>query len=149
MLKPMPKGSTALRLPVSTIQHVLIDTTLQTPANPPAPSRASEKATQSWQAYVNGGAVADDARYLQMSREEEFKYLETMRNTTSGASTSPKPARLIELSPEKKSVSENANLLIDLEVGPGLEIGKYPQSYAGAPSYKGKDKTKTCPNYLD
>jgi hypothetical protein len=85
---------------------------------------------------------------MQMSREEEARYLESMRNTTPGASTPSKPARLIELSPEKKSVSKNADLLIDLEVGSGLEIGKYQQPY---PSYKGKakGKAKTCPNYLD
>jgi hypothetical protein len=146
MLKPVQNGSTSFRPPPSTAQHILINTTFQIPANPPATPRASEKATQSWQTYVNGGAAADDAQYLQMSREEEARYLERMRNTAPGASTSPKPARLIELSSEKKSVSKNADLLIDLEVGSGLEKGEYQQPY---PSYNGKGKTKTCPNYLD
>jgi helicase required for RNAi-mediated heterochromatin assembly 1 len=108
---------------------------------------------ESWQAYVDGGAAADDAQYLQKSREEEARYLETMRNTTPNASASSKPARLIELSPEKKSVSKNADLLIDLDFGPALEMGQHQQSYVGAATYKGKGKgkgkVKTCPNYLD
>jgi helicase required for RNAi-mediated heterochromatin assembly 1 len=130
--------------------------------------------TDNWQAYVNGGAAADDAEYLQKSKEEEAKYLEAMRNTTPVAGSlskrgapielspekkpvpkiadsSSKSARLIELSPEKKSVSKNADLLIDLDISPAPVMRQLQQSYAGAASYKGKGKgkVKATPNFLD
>jgi helicase required for RNAi-mediated heterochromatin assembly 1 len=168
----MPNGSASRRPLPTTTQQVLIDLPFQTPANPPATSRPLQSVPNEWKAYVNGGAATDDARYLQKSREEEAKYLETIRKTTPVAASSSKPAielspekksvsqmadpsskpaRLVELSPEKKSVSQNANLLIDLDFGPVSGMGHIQQSYTGAASYKGKGKGKAqaCPNFLD
>jgi helicase required for RNAi-mediated heterochromatin assembly 1 len=174
MLKSMPNGTTSRRPPPTITPHVLIELPYQKPANPPATSRLSEYVTDNWQAYVNGGAAADDAEYLQKSKEEEAKYLEDMRNTTPVAGSSSKrgapielspekkpvpkiadspskSARLIELSPEKKAVSKNASLLIDLDISHAPVMGQLQQSYAGAASYKGKGKgkVKTTPNFLD
>jgi helicase required for RNAi-mediated heterochromatin assembly 1 len=172
MLKSTPNGSASRRPLPTTTQQVLIDFPFQTPANPPATSRLSGSIPKEWKAYVNGGAATDDAKYLQKGREEEAKYLEAIRKTTPVAGSSSRPAtglslekksvtqmadsssksaRLIKLSPEKKSVSKNANLLIDLDVGPASGMGQIQQSYTGAASYKGKGKGKAqaCLNFLD
>jgi helicase required for RNAi-mediated heterochromatin assembly 1 len=61
--------------------------------------------------------MADDARYLQKAKEEEAKYLETIRNTPPITAGSSKATKLVEVSPEKKTVSKNTNLLIDLDLG--------------------------------
>jgi ribosomal protein L3 len=91
--------------------------------------------------------VADDARYLQKAREEEAEHLETVRNTPPATAGSSKSPKLVEVSPEKKNVSKNVNLLIDLDFGAEVSA---PQSYANAASSgKGKGKAKPSQNFLN
>jgi hypothetical protein len=93
--------------------------------------------------------VADDARYLQKAREEEAEHLETVRNTPPATAGSSKSPKLVEVSPEKKTVSKNAHLLVDLDFG--VEVN-YQQSYANAASSgkcKGKGKARLSQNFLD
>jgi hypothetical protein len=91
--------------------------------------------------------VADGARYLQKAKEEEAKYLEVVRNTPPVAGGSSKATKLVEVSPEKKNVSKNVNLLIDLDFGAEVSA---PQSYANAASSgKGKGKAKPSQNFLN
>lgn len=46
----------------------------------------------SWQAYVNGGAQADDARFLRKAQEEEAKYVEAMSQRLTKDNEDPNPA---------------------------------------------------------
>jgi len=138
-------------------RNLLLETTYQTPANPTPASRTpdnSDSTAERWQAYINGGAAADDVHYLQKTKEEEAKYLETIRNNPPALDTASISTKLIELSPEKKSASKNADLLIDLDVGTVTDVsqrqsGIKPLSYANAASSKEKNKVKTSFNLLD
>lgn len=146
MLKSAPSGAIASRAPPSTSRHLLIDSSFQTPANPPPPSRSPDE----WHTYANGDAQVDDARLFQKRREMEAAFEETRRNATPGPSAVPRssatPAsnagpsnsgRLIETSPKQpaESVSGNTNLLVDLDVNAGYESYRPQQprsSYASA-----------------
>ncbi|KAF1915851.1 P-loop containing nucleoside triphosphate hydrolase protein [Ampelomyces quisqualis] len=149
MLKSVPNG-TSLRPSSSAAQHLSSETTFQKPANPVPVSKDSET-SQVWHSYVNGGAAADDARYVQKAREEQATYAETMRSMTPGSHAGAKSKRLIELSPEKKSVSTSASaiLLIDLDMSSGLEVNSHQQSYASAAAPQDSSRTSARMNLLD
>jgi helicase required for RNAi-mediated heterochromatin assembly 1 len=130
MLKAAPNG----RQPPSATRNLLANATYQMPANPMPTSRtpaASSGSGEKWQAYVNGGAAADDAQFVLRAKEEAAKYLEFVRNTPPAASESFKPSKLIEVSPVKKAISRNANLLIDLDLG----LGTAPEPSLPQPSW--------------
>lgn len=146
MLKAVPNGRQASSAP----NNLIANTTYQMPATPQpvsgtsaAPGGSNEK----WSTYANGGVVADDARYMQM-RKDEAQKLELIRNTPSIAGPSSNPTRLIEVSPEKKAISGNANLLIDLD----LDLGTAPEpshaqhSWAQTASSTNKGKAVAKPN---
>jgi hypothetical protein len=84
------------------------------------------------------------------AREEQAKFGKVFRNTPPAVGSS-KPAKLVEISPEKKAVSKNANLLIDLD----LDLGQAPppmngqQSYATSSRSKGKAVAKANMSLLD
>jgi hypothetical protein len=154
MLKTVSNAATS-RQPAPAARNLLVDTTDQMPANPvPVPvSRTPEPSTSSsekWQAYVNRGIDKDDAQYMQKAREEQAKFGKVFRNTPPAVGSS-KPAKLVEISPEKKAVSKNANLLIDLD----LDLGQAPppmngqQSYATSSRSKGKAVAKANMSLLD
>ncbi|KAF2030927.1 P-loop containing nucleoside triphosphate hydrolase protein [Setomelanomma holmii] len=105
----------------------------------------SDSTSEKWQAFVNGGAAADDARVHQKMKEEEAKYLETIRKSPRiEAASSSRPAKLVQVSPAKKAaVSTNANLLID------LDVGAQSKSYAGAASSRCQGASNTSMNLLD
>jgi helicase required for RNAi-mediated heterochromatin assembly 1 len=150
MLKTTPNGSSSLRLQPSGTHHFLLDTTCPVPSNPSPASRTrvnSESSHGQWEAYTNGGVIADDARYLQKAKEEQAEDLEPFRKTPPNAGGSAKAKKLVEVSLEKKTASKNAGLLIDLDIG--TEVS-YPQSYANAASsWKGKGTAKPGQNFLD
>lgn len=118
MLKGPKIVPISTRRPPPQPQGLLLDSSFQTPANPPAPSGSPAK----WQAYVNGGAKADDARMLNKRREQEAAFEEQLRNSTphprAAADADAGPSRLVETSPQKAapSVSGNTSLLIDLDI---------------------------------
>jgi helicase required for RNAi-mediated heterochromatin assembly 1 len=147
-IKSMLKTSS--NQPPQATRNLLLDSTFQTPSSPiPVPISTTldnaSSTTARWQTHVNGGVTADDARALQKMKEEEAKYLETIRKIPqSDIASSIKPTKLIQVSPEKKSaISTNANLLID------IDVGARTSSYAGAVSSKSKGKTKASMNLLD
>jgi helicase required for RNAi-mediated heterochromatin assembly 1 len=156
MLKTVPNGVSS-RQPSSATYNPLVDTTYQMPANPvpmqaPRTPEPSTSSGEKWQAHVNGGVAKDDAHYVQKAREEQAKLREVLSNTPPHAASS-KPAKLIEVSPEKKAVSKNANLLIDLD----LDLGQAPTPMGGQRSYantsasngKGKAVAKANTSLLD
>ncbi|KAH6644260.1 P-loop containing nucleoside triphosphate hydrolase protein [Boeremia exigua] len=133
MLKSAPNGGIRSRPSRSASRNLLLDSTFQTPANPPPPSGSSDR----WRAYVNGGAEVDDARLLQRRREEEASFEASRRNGAPQRAATPvayagpnTPGRLIETSPRKTSASMSANteLLVD------LDINSQYRSYAQPPS---------------
>lgn len=87
-----------------------------------------------------GGVAADDAQYMQKARQEQARYLEVIRNTPPVSSSTLNPAKLIEVSPEKKVISKNANLLIDLDLGPDPASIYNQGSHAKTASSKSKGK---------
>ncbi|KAJ4367927.1 hypothetical protein N0V86_009767 [Didymella sp. IMI 355093] len=114
---------------------------------PPFKSRGIPRSgsPDKWHAYVNGGAKQDDARILQVHKEENAAFQEQRHNSTprpaadsSAAHASPSVSdRLIETSPQKPapSVSSNTGLLLDLDINSTCEA--HPQqpsraSYATA-----------------
>jgi hypothetical protein len=156
MLRPAPNGVYSSRPPPSTAQVMLLDTTYQTPNNPAAPPITPESSagvTEKWEAYVKGGAAVDDARVLQLAREEEARYLEAIRNTPLASRLPSTSTQLIQVSPEKKAASENTNLLIDLDIGSQLESSRAHHtgnvSYAKAASSRGNGRAKSDINLLD
>jgi helicase required for RNAi-mediated heterochromatin assembly 1 len=121
-------------------RNLLLDANRQVPANPPLQSGSPDK----WHAYINGGAQADDARALQKQREENAAFEVARRNGTPQSAAAPgTTGTLIETSPRKpnSSVSNNTNLLVDLDVRTGS--GAYqPQQ---ARSYASAAKSETTP----
>lgn len=119
MLKA-PKATAASRAVPSNSRGLLLDSGFQRPANPPPSSQSSDR----WEAYVNGGAKEDDARMLQMLRQEDAAWEEQRRNDkprpfTLGAVNLDLKAssKLIETSPQKVlSAAGNAGLLVDLDM---------------------------------
>jgi helicase required for RNAi-mediated heterochromatin assembly 1 len=135
-----------------TSRHLLLDTAAQVPAKPtPCPTVPENLNSKSnrWNAYINGGAAADDVKVLQRSRDEEAQYLETIRNVPTTTVLSSKTTKLIEVSPKKKAVSENTSLLVDLNFDVESESDYRQQSYANAASLKSKNNIKANINLLD
>ncbi|KAF2134773.1 P-loop containing nucleoside triphosphate hydrolase protein [Dothidotthia symphoricarpi CBS 119687] len=142
VLKPTPnrpKGP-------STKHNLSFDNTYQTPSNPVASSMShagSGNRAREWQAYTNGGAQADDARALQMRKEQEAEFQKTIadagqvagfRSASAGASSTP--ARLAEASPANGTVSSNTRLLIDIDEN----VDTFPLANAASSKAKGKGK---------
>ncbi|KAH4973379.1 hypothetical protein HBI78_001190 [Parastagonospora nodorum] len=151
MLKAVPNGQ---QLPSAT-NNLVTNTTYQMPVNPMPASRtpaAPGGSNEKWSTYVNGGVAADDARYMK-KRKDEAQNLELIRNTPPTAGPSLNPTKLIEISPEKKAISGNANLLIDLDLdlGTALNPSHAPHSWAKAASSnkKGKAPAKSNMSLLD
>jgi helicase required for RNAi-mediated heterochromatin assembly 1 len=152
MLKTVPNGTGGYRQATSTSRNLLPETTYQTPANP-MPVRTpdnSDSTTERWQAYTNGGAAEDDARMLQKMKEEEAQHL------VSAAGSSSKSAKLITVSPQKATVSKNADLLIDLDFGTDMYAVQPPPGFgtslsanAASSSSNGKGNGKATVNLLD
>lgn len=124
MLKCGP--TRAARPPPSTSDHLLLDSEFQISANPPSTSGSSDK----WNAYVNGGAKADDARLLQKRREEDAAYEAARFDSANRYSTQANAGesmcasgKLIETSPQKPhaSISANTSLLVDLDINRDYE----------------------------
>jgi hypothetical protein len=156
MLRPAPNGVYSSHPLPSTAQVMLLDTVYQTPSNlaaPPMTPESSTGVTEKWEAYVNGGAAVDDARVLQLAREEEARYLEAMRSTPPASRLPFTSTKLIQVSPEKKAASKNTNLLIDLDIGSQPELSGAHHtgsiSYANAASSRGKGRVKADINLLD
>jgi hypothetical protein len=86
-------------------------------------------------------------------RKDEAQNLELIRNTPPTAGPSSNPTKLIEISPEKKAISGNANLLIDLDLdlGTAPNPSHAPHSWAKAASlnHKGKASVKANMSLLD
>jgi helicase required for RNAi-mediated heterochromatin assembly 1 len=157
----MLKASKAVpvsRAPPPKSHGLLLDSELQRPANPSPQSGFPDK----WHAYVNGGAKQDDARMLQIHKEENATFEEQRHNST------PRPAadrpaahagssgssKLIETSPQKPapSVYGNTGLLLDLDINSTYEA--HPQhpsraSYASAVQSKKKSYGGSQFNLLD
>jgi helicase required for RNAi-mediated heterochromatin assembly 1 len=133
-------------------RHLLLDTAAQVPASttpcPTVPQNLNSRSDR-WNAYINGGAAADDVKVLQRGRDEQAQYLETIRNVPTTIVLSSKATKLIEVSPKNKAVSKNANLLVDLNFDVEPESNYRQQSYANAASITSKDKTKMNTNLLD
>jgi hypothetical protein len=121
------------------------------PANPvPVPASRTQEplssSSEKWQAYVKGGAVADDAQYMQKARKERTKFSEAVCSTPPPVGSSMS-AKLVQISPEQ-AVSKKANLLIDLD----LDLGQAraptygQQSYTSASAAKGKGRAVAKPN---
>lgn len=151
MLKAVPNGRQA----PSPSNNLIANNTYQMPATPLPVSRtlaAPGGSNEKWSTYANGGVAADDARYMQ-KRKDEAQNLELIRNTPPTAGPSSNPTRLIEVSPEKKAISGNANLLIDLDLdlGTAPEPSRAQHSWAKAASSnnKGKAPVKANMNLLD
>lgn len=148
MLKSVPNGTGSFRQAPSTSGNLLLDTTYQTPANPVPAPRSPDK----WHAYVNGGAAADGAAVIRKRKAEEAKFLEASRNTSPVADQSGS-SRLVEVSPEKKSISGNAKLLIDLDMDApdivSVPHGGGTSSYATAASSKRKSTANANMSLLD
>lgn len=136
MLKSATYGATSFRAGPSTSRNLLIDSSFQTPANPP-PSGSPGN----WRAYIDGGAQGDDNRLLQKRREEEAAFEVARRDDTAhraaskvqDAGTASVSGTLIETSPRKSvaSVSGNTDLLIDLDISESLD-GRQPQQATGS-----------------
>jgi helicase required for RNAi-mediated heterochromatin assembly 1 len=111
--RPLLKSGPSRQRP-SPPRNLLIDSSFQTPANPPPTFSSPEK----WDAYVDGGAKADDARMLAKRKEEDAAYEAARRD---GMVQSGRTGKLIETSPQKPraSVSKNTELLIDLDLNNG------------------------------
>lgn len=142
-------GAHQSRQQPSTPPRLLLDIGFQAPANPPPAAGLSEK----WEAYVNGGAKADDARLLQKRRDQNTGFEEARCNgavqsatpTSAGGVTSD-TGKLIDTSPKKPraSLSPSTSLLVDL----GLSDHTY-QSHAST-AESGKTKAARCKiNLLD
>ncbi|KAH8712271.1 P-loop containing nucleoside triphosphate hydrolase protein [Phaeosphaeriaceae sp. PMI808] len=115
MLKTVPSG----------IQPSNRLTTLSTAPNHLFSSHMTP--TRFFGTFMHEGARVEDDQVLQ--KEAEAKYPDAFSSISS--------MRLTEESLSKLTVSKNAELLIDLDVGPKLS------SYANAASMKSKGKTKT------
>lgn len=135
----------------------MANTTYQTPANPIPASRVSENTdstSEKWAAYTNGGAAAEDARDFKMMKDEEARHLESVRKTPPPVPSSSKSATLIKVSPEKKVVSKNLDLLIDLDFGITTQaprrplVCEGPSSNATSSRINGRGKAATI-NLLD
>jgi helicase required for RNAi-mediated heterochromatin assembly 1 len=158
MLKTVPNGTGGYRQATSTSRNLLPETTYQTPANP-MPVRTpdnSDSTTERWQAYTNGGAAEDDARMLQKMKEEEAQHLASLHDPVVAAGSSSKSAKLITVSPQKATVSKNADLLIDLDFGTDMYAVQPPPGFgtsssANVASSNGnpKGKGKATVNLLD
>jgi helicase required for RNAi-mediated heterochromatin assembly 1 len=151
MLKSTPNGIRSLR-PQSATRQPLLDTAYQVSSNSMPTSKIPENPASpdgKWQAYTNGGAATDDAKFLQKIKQEQAAYLETIHNIPPAAVGSSKATKLVEISPEKKAVSKNTNLLIDLDFGAEPEI-HHQQSYANViSSGKGRVKARMSKSFLD
>jgi hypothetical protein len=113
-------------------RNMLLDTTFQVPSNPIPPSRTPESSAdtaEKWGSYINGGAVADDARYFDVAKEEEDKFQELTNGMAPATSEPSDPNKLIQVSPVKTR-SKNANLLIDLDVGTEPESSHVSYAHA-------------------
>lgn len=97
-----------------------------------------------WQEYTEGGgAAADDARHVQLVKEQQ------RRNVTPSVAAGASSARLIEVSPEKKTVSKNTDLLIDLNFDVAPEAEPRRQSYVNAASADARVTTQSTMSLLD
>jgi helicase required for RNAi-mediated heterochromatin assembly 1 len=156
MLKTVSNGAGGVRQAPAASRSLMANTTYQTPANPIPPSRASENTdstSEKWAAYTNGGAEAEDARAFKMMKDEEARHLETIRNTPPPVPPSSRSATLIKVSPEKKAVSKNLDLLIDLDFGITTHaprrplVCEGPSSNATSSRINGRGKATTV-NFL-
>lgn len=147
MLKTPTNAATSSRVTPSTSRNLRLDSSFQTPANPPALSGSPDK----WETYVNGGAQVDDARLLQKRREEEAAFENARRDgldqskASNAAYTRMTNASgtLIQTSPRKPtaSVSGNTDLLVNLDINTSYDAHPPQQqavSYASAARCKGK-----------
>jgi hypothetical protein len=157
MLKTVPNGAGGVRLAPTTPRGLMANTTYQTPANPVPASRTSDNTDSTSEkraAYTNGGAVAEDARDFKIMKDEEARHLEIFRNTPPPVPSSSKPANLIKFSPEKRAVSKNFDLLIDLDFGSTTQAPRRPPVCEGPSSnttssrINGRGKATTV-NLLD
>ncbi|KAI8938282.1 hypothetical protein NX059_005940 [Plenodomus lindquistii] len=96
--------------------------------------QGSDSTTEQWEAYANGGVIMDDTRAMQLRLQEDARYSKMLRSPTPAnnesaprtqssapaAQSSAQADRLIEISPEKKVISRNTNLLVDLDVDAGF-----------------------------
>jgi hypothetical protein len=149
MLKLAPNGS-SLRPSSSAAQQLASETTLQKLSNPIPVSNDSET-SKIWHSYVNGGAAADDARYVEQAREKQASYAEAMRSMTPGSGAGSKSNRLIEIAPEEKflATSANANLLIDLDMLPEVGMSSHQRSYASAATPQNSSRAGASMNLLE
>ncbi|KAH7410083.1 P-loop containing nucleoside triphosphate hydrolase protein [Phaeosphaeria sp. MPI-PUGE-AT-0046c] len=147
MLRPMSNGASFRPSPMPVIHA--IGAPLQGAAGLTS-IPASSGNHDNWREYVDGGgAAADDARHLQLVKEQQAKYSVARRSATPSTTVEADSARLIEVSPEKKPVSQNANLLIDLDFGVVTVAEPRRQSYANAVCATGKATTNLTTNLLD
>ncbi|KAJ4984384.1 helicase required for RNAi-mediated heterochromatin assembly 1 [Stagonosporopsis vannaccii] len=121
MLKSAPSAAAHSRQPASAPRNVLTNASLETSAKPSPPSSLPDN----WNAFVNGGARADDARLLQKRKEEEAAFERARRIATPQLAAVPivgagrsVPGQVIETSPREPAatVSSNTSLLVDLDV---------------------------------
>lgn len=150
MLKPAPNGATRFRASPSDARSLPLDITVCTPFSQSLPLKTlqcAESTPKQWSTYANGGVVADDARALQLLRNEEAEFLEATRSRTPAAG--PPSTPLIQISPEKVVASRNTDLLLDLNIinDPGMRV-PYAQ-IARASTNVTKEQTRTALNWLD
>lgn len=124
------------------VPHV-VGATFQVAAGPPYTPRIAG-AHDRWQEYTErGGAAADDARHVQLVKEQQ------RRSVTPSVAAGASSVRLIEVSPEKKTVSKNTDLLIDLNFDVAPEAESRRQSYAIAASADARAITQSTMSLLD
>jgi hypothetical protein len=147
MLKPVSTGTASLLPSPSSSRQLLIDTTPQTPAGPMPFSSGTGSANQR-QGHVARDTAVNDARQVPWNSKVPATNRNALRSPTPDATATP--TRLIEISPEKKLVSKNANLLIDIDVNTTVpEVSSGYKSHARAASSRGTTKAKMDLNLLD
>ncbi|KAF2114105.1 P-loop containing nucleoside triphosphate hydrolase protein [Lophiotrema nucula] len=136
VLKPNPRGGTAVPAKQNPVARIM---KAPTPVSSFSTGNSENSSVEQWHKYASGGVKEDDAEFVRKAKEENAKI---------AAAGGPK---LVDVnnSPSKKLVSENTNLLLDLDTGCAMENKAPPRSsYASATASK-KGKGKLPVNLMD
>jgi hypothetical protein len=76
-------------------QNLLLEHSAQVPSSTVSPGK-HDNSTKAWQAFVNGGAQADDARILKERREQEAKFRGSQAQSTGPVEANSQPPSLLQ-----------------------------------------------------